>query len=132
MAAADDINSTLQLIARQMGQQSKGQSAASAFSIGSTLGVGNIGSAASVAVVGANAGRSVLLFHNPGDSVPLLIAPATDANGAPLTVTFSSRAGGYLLLPQDYLFLTGINTQLAWNVIAQSGTTNNPITVGSG
>lgn len=130
MAGADDINSTLQGVVRNLSQWTKAQGTVGSFFLNSTLAVSNVGTTASLAVA-ANTTRSVLLFHNPGDSVALLLAPATDANNAAITATFSSRGGGYILLPQDYLPLTGANVQLAWNVAAQSGTTN-PLTVGAG
>src|SRR5271166_637698 len=67
--------------------------------IGNTLPVGavlgtTVGTA-SQQVIGADANRTGITFHNAGTSVPVLFAPAADANGNALAPTFATPAGGF-------------------------------------
>src|ERR1043166_987906 len=78
-------------------------------------------------VIAADSTRTGIVFHNAGTPVPLLVAPSTDANGTALSPTFSSPQGGLVILPLDYLPLSG-NVQTAWTAAAQTATAN-PLTI---
>ena len=95
---------------------------ASTLPVSSPLAVNNLGTS-SIQVIGADSTRVALLFHNPNDSVSVIVCPATDANGATLTPSFTTRGGGFIILPQDYLPVSG-NCQTAWKAIAASGAAN--------
>ncbi len=95
---------------------------ASTLPVSAPLAINNLGTS-SIQVIGANPARTSLLFHNPNDSVSIIVCPATNASGAALAASFATRGGGFLILPQDYLPFSG-NCQTAWNAIAASGGTN--------
>lgn len=112
---------TLQGIGTNLAKLAQLQRIGNTLPVGAVLGT-TIGTV-SQQVIGADPNRTGIVFHNAGTSVPLLFAPATDANGAALAPTFSSPQGGFVVLPLDYLPLSG-NVQSPWNGAAQSGTTN--------
>lgn len=89
----------------------------SSFLIGNITGVNGLSTAATQVLM-ADATRTSIVFHNPSD-VSLLIYQSSMS----ITFTSSTRGGGFLLLPQDYLMLSG-NCAQAWTVSASSGTTH--------
>lgn len=76
-------------------------------------------SAASTPIVAANQSRSILTFHNPSNAT-IWIAPATDANGNPITLVEGS---GIALPPYDWVPITSDIAQLAWNGFSALGAT---------
>jgi len=84
-----------------------------------------------VAVAPANAARSRLTFHNPGD-VDVIVYPAlkqnsgSDAANAP---TIAAKGGSFLIYANGgSLTLEGGNLGYAWSALAASGS-GKPLTV---
>jgi hypothetical protein len=112
---------TLKGIAQTIGQLVPA-SQRQGFTIGTVLAVNNIGTSSIQVLAAPNPAITWLVFHNPSNTVELLVQFAS--LGA---ASFSARGGAFLLLPGDYLPLSGA-VSFAWNGIAQSGT-NNPLTI---
>jgi hypothetical protein len=127
MASTDDVNSTLQGVTRNVGLMIRAQQLSASYAIGATISLNTL-TTTSIQVLAAAVGRSGIVFHNPSDTIPMLLAPATDASGNAIAATFALRGGAYLLLPQSYLAVSGSNCQLAWNAVSSTGPTN-PITI---
>ncbi len=101
---------------------------ASTLPVSAPLAINNLGTS-SIQVISADPTRTSLLFHNPNGTSAIIVCPTTDATGAVLSASFTTRGGGFLILPQDYLPLSG-NCQTAWNAVAESGA-NNGLTISS-
>ena len=107
MATEDDINSTLQNIARQLGVQAQSQlnSMPNATTAASPVcyPINNLGTVAT-SVIGANQTRFGLVFHNPGTTTVYLYP--TTMTTAPTTATlggtFLVLPGGTLSFPAPY------------------------------
>ena len=84
-------------------------------------------STTAITVAAQDQERTFLLFHNPSSGVTLYIGPTESASGAALTPVAASPGGTFVLLPQDYLQLSG-NCQSAWRAVSSSGSAN-PLTV---
>lgn len=87
------------------------------------IGIGALGTV-SQQVIGSDAVRHGLIFHNPGDQ-NIRIMPAN--------VTPIAGAGGIVLYPQTEQEIFGdensyLNINCAWNAVADSGS-NNPLTI---
>ena len=131
MATVDDINSTLQNIARQLGAQAQSQANATPNATASTSPVSypynNIGTASATTVASANPSRYGLLFHNPGATASIYVypsamtsVPSTSALGG----TFVIYPGGTLSFPSP-LFA---NSNGAWSAFSGTGS-GQPFTV---
>jgi hypothetical protein len=120
---ADDSASlaTAKGIAQTLGQMVPGVQR-QAFTIGTVTAVNNLGTSLIQVLANPNPAISWIVFHNPSNTVELLVAPASIPG-----VSFSARGGAFLLLPGDFLSLVG-TVSFAWNGIAQSAT-NNPLTI---
>lgn len=114
-----DLVSTIKGAVRNIAQLNTSLKNARAFAIGTTTAINNLGTT-STQVLPVDSTRISVLFHNPSDSVVVLVAPNAVAS-------FTARGGSFLILPQDSLPLAG-SVQVAWNAAAQSGTTN-PLTI---
>ena len=129
MATPDDINSTLQNIARQLGAQAQSQANATPNATASTSPVSypfnNIGVAAATTVIVANTSRYGLVFHNPGTAniyvFPNNIAAAPVSASLP---TFSSVGGSFLIYPSSTLSFPSplfANVNGAWSAFSGTG-----------
>lgn len=131
MASADDINSTLQLIARNLGAQVQSQANATPNATASTSPVSypynNIGTASATTVIGVNASRYGLLFHNPGATASIYIYPS-----AMTSVPSTTALGGtFVIYPGETLPFPSTqyaNANCAWSAFAGTGS-NQPFTV---
>lgn len=130
IASADDINSTLQGVVRNLSRWAVLTQSSGAYSVGTVVAVNNIGTAAATQVLIADATRNSLVFHNPGDTNALMLAPATASGGANITPSFTSRGGSFILAAHGFLLISGLDSQLAWNAIASTSGTTNPLTIG--
>lgn len=111
--------SVLKGVVQNLSQLIAAQRFAGSFTIGTTTGTNTLGTT-STQVVAADSKRTSLVFHNPSSTVMVLLAQNAVA-------TWSAPGGAFVLLPQDYLSLSGV-VQSAWNAAAQTGTAN-PLTV---
>ncbi len=131
MATIDDINSTLQNIARQLGAQAQSQANATPNATASTSPVSypynNIGTASATTVIGVNATRYGLLFHNPGATASIYVYPSS-MTSVPTTAlvggTFIIYPGGTLSFPSTMF----ANSNGAWSAFSGTGS-NQPFTV---
>ena len=92
--------------------------------------VNNIGTAV-IPLIGSNAARTTINFHNPG-SVDIIVFPTTVLNIVPpavFTPSLSALGGGYRIYANggDRTVLGSAACQ-AWQVVAVSGS-NNPLTI---
>jgi len=92
---------------------------------GGVLAVNNVGTAFAQ-VIPADQSRTALVFHNPSLTTSVMVAPMVDKNGAALAPTFAAPAGGMLILPTDYLPISG-NCQAAHGAVAQIA--SSPLTI---
>lgn len=131
MATIDDVNSTLQLIARNLGAQVQSQANATPNATASSSPVSypynNIGTSSATSVIGINATRYGLLFHNPGATASIYIYPSA------MTVapTFSSVGGSFVVYPGETFPFPSTeyaNANCAWSAFAGTGS-NQPFTV---
>ncbi len=123
MATIDDINSTLQNIARQLGAQAQSQANATPNATASTSPVSyafnNIGTATVTTVIVANVSRYGLIFHNPG-TANIYVYPSamtTVPTTALVGGTFIVYPGGTLAFPSP-LFA---NVNGAWSAFSGTG-----------
>jgi hypothetical protein len=131
LATLDDINSTLQNIARAIGNQnsfvSNATPAATATSSPISYPFNNIGTATATTVIVANQNRYGLIFHNPGATASIYVYPS-NITTAPTT---SAVGGSFVIYPGSTLSLPSplfANANGAW--LAFSGTgSNQPFTV---
>jgi hypothetical protein len=114
MASLDDINSTAQGIVTNLAKLVSATQR-NAFVLGPVTAINNLGTT-SVQVIAADTTRTSIVFHNPMSATTVLVCLA------PTVATFSAPGGSFVVLPQDYLPLTG-NVQSAWNGVAQAGST---------
>lgn len=130
MAGADDVNSTLQNVGRNIGLIA--QSVVNSFPAASTTSspqstpINNLSTAA-VTVIGVSTIRHGLLFHNPGGTTSIYVFPSLTST-APTT---SSVGGAFQILPAGTLSFPGSqypNINCAWSAFAGTGT-NQPLTV---
>lgn len=128
MASIDDVVSNIKGAVVNIGQLIAALRLNESFYIVDTIQLGTL-TTTSVQVIAADSTRNALLFHNPGDSISLLVAPATDSSGNAISLSLAARQGGYIVSPHDFVPLTGNNCQLAWNGISLSGSSN-PLTIG--
>jgi hypothetical protein len=112
---------TLKGIAQTIGQLVPA-SQRDGFTLGNVIAVNNIGTSSVQVLAAPSPAITWIVFHNPSNTVELLVQLAS--LGAP---SFSARGGAFLLLPGDFLPLSGA-VSFAWNGIAQSGS-NNPLTI---
>lgn len=131
MATIDDVNSTLQNIARQLGAQAQSQANATPNATASTSPVSypfnNIGTASATTVIVANPTRYGLLFHNPGGTASIYIYPSS-MTSAP---TFASIGGSMVIFPGATLSFPSTlfaNVNGAWSAFSGTGS-NQPFTV---
>jgi hypothetical protein len=129
LATLDDINSTLQLIARNIGSQVQLQSNSSPSASTTTspvsYPVNNVGTAA-VSVIAANQTRFGLVFHNPGIANVYVFPSAMTV--APTT---SSVGGSFIIYPGSTLSFPSTlfsNVNGAWSAFSDGGS-NQPFTV---
>lgn len=78
-------------------------------------------------VIGANALRSTLSFHNPG-GVDIIVAPVLQANGQALTVSTALLGGGYRVFANGGDRVISGECQGAWQAFSVSGSSL-PLTV---
>ena len=123
MATIDDINSTLQLIARNLGVQAQSQGNSMPNATASTSPVSypfnNIGTSTATTVVSANTARYGLVFHNPG-TASIYVYPS-NITSAP---TFSSVGGAFLIYPSATLAFPSsmfANVNGAWSAFSGTG-----------
>ncbi len=123
MATIDDINSTLQLIARNLGAQVQSQVNSTPNATASTSPVSypfnNIGTSTATAIIAANATRYGLLFHNPG-TASIYVYPSA-MTSAP---TFAAVGGSFVVYPGGTLSLPSplfANTNGAWSAFSGTG-----------
>lgn len=120
-AVATDINSTLQNIAKQLGNWAQSQINAVPFATASSspvvYGYNNIGTTAATTVIRNNPDRHGLVFHNPGATASIYVYPSTIAT-APTTSSLGGSmvifAGATLSLPSP-LFANANGTWLAFS-----------------
>jgi hypothetical protein len=131
MATIDDINSTLQNIARQLGNWSQSQSNATPFATASTSPISypfnNIGTATATAIIAANTNRYGLIFHNPGATASIYVFPSA-MTVAPTT---STLGGSFVIYPGSTLSFPSTvfaNANGAWSAFSGTGS-NQPFTV---
>lgn len=131
MATIDDINSTLQNIARQLGAQAQSQANAIPNATASTSPISypfnNLGTTSVTTVIAANPTRYGLLFHNPGATASIYVYPSS-MTSVPTTAlvggTFIIYPGNTLSLPSTMF----ANANGAWSAFAGTGS-NQPFTV---
>lgn len=121
MAALEDVVSYLKGGVQTLGNIAITQRFPGSFSIGDTVALNTL-STTTIQVLPSDPARIGIVFHNPNTSTSVVLAPKTDINGAAITNTTTLTGGNYVLLPQDYLYLSGGVCQLAWFGIVQSGT----------
>lgn len=131
MATVDDVNSTLQNIARQLGAQAQSLANASPNATASTSPVSypynNIGTSTATTVISANETRYGLLFHNPGATASIYVYPSA-MTSAP---TFAAVGGSFVIYPGGTLSLPSplfANSNGAWSAFSGTGS-NQPFTV---
>jgi hypothetical protein len=131
MATPDDINSTLQNIARQLGNWVSSQSNAVPMAIASTSPVSypfnNIGTTTATTVVAANTKRHGLIFHNPGATASIYVYPSA-MTSAPTT---SALGGTFVIYPGSTLSFPSplfANVNGAWSAFSGTGS-GQPFTV---
>jgi hypothetical protein len=131
VATIDDVNSTLQNIARQMGNQAQSQLNATPSATASTSPVSypfnNIGTSTATAVISANANRYGLIFHNPGATASIYVYPSA-MTVAPTT---STLGGTFVIYPGSTLSFPSplfANANGAWSAFSGTGS-NQPFTV---
>ncbi len=123
MASADDVNSTLQLIARQLSNQATFMSNSTPAATASTSPVSypfnNIGTSTATAIIAANANRYGLIFHNPG-TANVYVYPSA-MTSAP---TFASVGGSFIIYPGGTLSFPSplfANANGAWSAFSGTG-----------
>lgn len=129
-ATVDDINATLQNIARQLGLQASSllnaNPSATAATSPAAYGYNNIDTTGTT-VLAANASRFGVIFHNPGDTATIYVYP-TNIDTAPTTATlggsFAILPGGTFSLPSTVFS----NVNGAWAAFAGTGSSQ-PLTV---
>jgi hypothetical protein len=112
MASTDDLNSTAQGIVTNLAKLVSATQR-NAFVLGPVTAINNLGTT-SMQVIAADTTRTSIVFHNPMSATTVLVCLA------PTVATFTLPGGNWIVLPQDYLPLTG-NVQGAWNAVAQAG-----------
>lgn len=129
MATIDDVNSTLQNIARQLGEQAQSQKNAVPNANASTSPVcypyNNIGTSTATTVINANTKRYGLVFHNPGTATiyvyPNNITQAPVSASAP---SYSSVGGSFIIYPSATLSFPSTmfaNANGAWSAFSGTG-----------
>ena len=81
-------------------------------------------------VIGPNASRIGITFHNPG-SIDTVVFPTEVLQGGvsvPLTPNVATLGGGFLLPQGATLFMGGRIARQGWQALAMNGT-NNPLTI---
>lgn len=121
MSADPQVITNLQGIAVNLGKLANLQRIGNTLPVGQVLGT-TVGTT-NIQVIAADTTRTGIVFHNAGTSVSVLVAPSTDANGKAIAPTFTAPQGGLVILPLDYLPLSG-NVQSVWTGSAQSGASN--------
>ena len=116
-----DLVSNVKNIVTNIGQLTASRRNINTFTIGTTISVNTLGTT-SAQVISADSTRTYIMFHNPSDTVTVLVRQNA-------TATFSSRGGAFIVLPMSYVEFSG-SIQLAWNAAAQTGASN-PLTVTS-
>lgn len=123
MTDLSDINSTLQLIARQLGNQTQHQANATPTATASTspvsYGFGNLGTSTATTIIVANSNRYGLIFHNPG-TANVYVYPSA-MTSAP---TVAAPGGAFLIYPGSTLSLPSplfANTNGAWSAFSGTG-----------
>jgi hypothetical protein len=119
-AGAQDVVTQLRGVVQQLSSWVAVGQREGSFTIGTVTAVNNLGTA-SIQIIAADSARTYIVFHNPSNTVELLVCQS------PTVASFTTRGGSFLILPGDYLTLTGA-VSVAWNGIAQSGA-NNPLTI---
>ena len=123
MTDATDINSTLQNIARQLGNWAQVQSNATPAATASTSPVSypynNIGTSSATTVIAANVSRFGLIFHNPG-TASIYVYPS-NMTSAP---SFGSVGGSFIIYPGGTLSFPSplfANVNGAWSAFSGTG-----------
>lgn len=80
-------------------------------------------------VLAADPSRSSVTFHNPNVSGTnannsIIVCQASDTSGSAIAATFTSPAGGFVILAGAERTFKGSTVGLAWNAAASAGTTN--------
>lgn len=92
------------------------------FAGGAVSAINTINSTMAVQIIGANANRINISFHNPG-TLPIYVYPATLASGTPNLPTFTNLGGTFQVLPGG--FLTVFDASLgAWSAFSSAGSSN--------
>jgi len=80
-----------------------------------------------IIVAPANAQRVRIVFHNPGATATLYVAPMLDRDGLAIVPTLTSLGGTFAVFGGAYVTIEG-ECQGAWQCLASTGV-NNPLTV---
>ena len=136
MANIDDINSTLQNIARQLGAHAQSVSNATpdatATSSPASYAINNLGTTAAT-VIAPNADRYGLMFHNPG-TANVYVYPTTVYSYPAMTTTAPTTAivgGSLLIYPGGTLSFPSTifaNVNCGWSAFSGTGS-NQALTV---
>lgn len=129
MATIDDINSTLQNIARQLGMQAQSEVNAFPVAIATsspiTYAINNLGTSAITTVLGSSTVRHGLIFHNPGTAniyiFPTNVFTIALASTTPTTALLGGTlliAGGSTLSLPSTIF-PNVNT--GWRAFSGTG-----------
>ena len=123
MASPDDINSTLQGIARQLGLQAQSDTnalpVASAATSPRALAINNLGTSAGTVIVAASTTRHGIVFHNPGTSAIYIYPTAiqTTPTATALGGTLLIAAGSTMSFPSAQY----PNSNCGWSAFATTG-----------
>lgn len=131
MATIDDVNSTLQNIARNLAAQVQSETNAVPYATASTSPVSrpfnNLAAATTTAILAVSTSRFGVIFHNPGATSIIYIYPSA-MTGTPGTTalggTFAIATGAYLRIPSTEF----ANCNCAWSAFAGTGSSQ-PFTV---
>jgi hypothetical protein len=94
----------------------------SVASMGSTLGLNNVGTTGAQ-VIPFDPGRRTIVFANPNASVTIYVYQLTDLNGHALAPTNASPGGAWPIFAGAIATFTG-DVQGAWGAFASTGSTN--------
>lgn len=81
-----------------------------------------------VAVIGSNANRNSITFHNPGAGIAY-VAPTTVGSSNGVLSPSSAALGGCIeVVPGDWVTLSGV-VQQGWQAFVLAGSSSQPLTV---
>jgi hypothetical protein len=124
-----DLNNTAKGAVQNLGRLiSAVQDAFAPSTATKTIQINTIGTT-SVQVLAADATRSIIIFHNPSSTNPLLVAQSVDGLGLPIVPSFATPGGSWYVGPLGKETFQGVVCQTIWNAVGSTNVSTNPLTI---